>query len=355
MKNRVLTLVLALAFVSSCALVLMPYTEENFEGAGSFSINGYGGQVVNFSGPVNKVVSMGTAFTSTLDELGCIDQLLYVDSSSKSAGIESIQDFADDRVYTTSQGEALAQKLAASSDFDETNDVVLIYSYSTGLKTAFDAMPIRYVMFYPQSYEDSVQMVTDIGKIMGKETKAAEITAEMEGIETYYTDALTAAGVTEKVNAVYASYSSNILKVGNLKSLSVVMLKLAGGLNPADDSTIDATTYEPVTGFFLGLEGTGKLDVVFVDPYYSGTAAEFKTLMGISENVKVVKLTVLENTYGPASLKGIEHMASVMYPEVFGDSGDPDDNGSGDNTMIYVAAGICVIILIVVAVVIMRR
>ena len=344
-------------------LIVTPTTDVTAEDDTSFSIKAVNG-TVSFDGPVNKVVSMGTAFTSTIIALGGLESILFIDTSSKSSGLEGLENFneANENVYPTSAGAIIKQKLLAGvGGFEIDTDVVILYSYSTSLLSALAESGIKVLAYYPKTYDEGTSLVTDMGKLLGLESKATEIVGEMNAKKTYYEETLHENGITEdsqKVNAIYASYSSNVLKIGNVDSTSVILFKIAGGINPADDATMSGsslTTYEPQSGMLLALKGQGKLDVIFLDPYYTGTIAEFRNAMNLPEDVKIVHLTILMNTYGPESMKGLEYMASVMYPDIFGDSEPQDEGDKPDNTMLYVGAAIGVIVLLGAVIFIMRR
>ena len=320
----------------------------------------YGGYTHTFTEPAQKAASLGVTFTTTLMELGCVDSIVLMDSNSNPSvsGIDGLGSFNPNKFLSTStEADVIGQRLINGEDgFDKDRDVVFIYNYSsTALNLLRNTYGLKVVSFYPQSYETGKNMVEQMGAIMGKSAKAAELIGSMDDAAHYYTDALTAAGITEKAKAVYVSYSSNNLRVGNVNSYSVVLLKLAGGVNPADDTTKTGsalTSYAPDDGLFIQMD----IDVIFMDAYAPLTPEEFRTAMNISDNVKIYKLSVVMNQYGPTSLQGIEFMAKAMYPDVFGnDAGDGLDSMDQDDTWIYIAAGAAAIGICAVAYVLFFR
>jgi hypothetical protein len=95
-------------------------------------------------------------------------------------------------------------------------------------------------------------------------------------------------------------------------------------------------------------------DHVLLDGYYSGSAEDFSALLGDS-SIQVYKLNKSWNSYCPDAMVGLWTVAGLFYPQYFeGAIPATATSKSTDNTTIYVAIGICVVVLAVAAVVVMR-
>ena len=323
-----------------------------------FTIKNSIGTTVTFSEPAQKAASLGLSFSTTLLELGCLDDIVMIDNYSATSS-SGVAEFGSIYPYPVGDGQAIAQLLANGlGGFNKNRDVVFLYGYSyhaTAIQS-METLGLKVVTFYPQSYEAGKNMVTDIGKIMGVSAKAKEITDSMDSALTYYSDKLADYGITEtqKVKAAYVSYSGGIIRVGNINSYSVILMKIAGGANAADNASLTGsslTSYQVDSSFFIQTD----LDVIFLDPYYTGTPGSFREEMNIGSEVRIYKLSMVMNQYGPTSLDGIEYMAMAMYPYIFGPVENDDNTVDNGNTMLYVAAGGAAVAAIAVAYVVVSK
>ena len=127
--------------------------------------------------------------------------------------------------------------LVDNSTWNKTTDVILGYgynSYST-MWSELEGYGFNVVTFYPNSYDGIVQVVKDIETIVGTNHSVSE---QMAFVKEYIATILSDNGITnssEKVTALYASYSSNTLKLGNNNSVTVDFINYAGGVNVAED------------------------------------------------------------------------------------------------------------------------
>lgn len=358
---------IAMAIIALFAIAGMLLVPAGASDASDFStvtmVNSVG-STVTFEEPAQKVASLGISFTTTLLALGCSDSIVLIDTYSAypNSGIAELESHpAASHSYPVGNGEQIAQLLAGGmGGFDKNRDVVFIYGYSyhAGAIKAMEALGIKVVTFYPGNYSEGTEMVSDIGAIMGKSSKAAEVTQEMRSAAASYSQKLAEGGIIEdsKVKAIYVSYSGDAARVGNVNSYSVILLKIAGGVNPADNASM---TGSALTSY--GVDGSAFLqldpDVIFLDPNYSGTAEEFKAEKHLKAGVKVYKLNMTMNQYGPTSMDGIEYMAKAMYPEIFGSPGDKSEKGADDfwNIFLYASAACAFLAIAVIAYVALFR
>jgi len=330
--NKILVIVVALLFIGGAA-VMVAYMHTHGEQYGNvdsedpyFTTTNSIGTDVKFYKPSQKAAVLGLAFSTTLLELGCGDDIVMIDNHSAplSSGVTELNLIP---AYPVGDGQQIAQLLADGlGGFDANRDVVFLYGYSYHATAiaSMEQMGLKVVTFYPQTYEEGMDMITAIGAITGRDEKAAGIVNSMQKNLTYYADKLEEHGITSesKVNAIYVSYSGGVLRVGNVNSYSVILMKIAGGANVADNPSMTGsslTSYQVDNTIFI----QSNPDVIFLDPYYAGTPSDFRAEMNIGPDVKIFKLDMVMNQYGPTSLDGIEFMAQAMYPQIFG---YPDEN-----------------------------
>ena len=338
MTNKILIIVVAFLFVGGAAATVA-YMHMYGDGSADsdsaypagppgdpyFTTTNSIGTTVIFYEPAQKAAVLGLAFSTTLLELDRGDDIVMIDqySAPSSSGVAELNSIP---AYPVGDGQQIAQLLAnGTGGFDVNRDVVFLYGYSYHATAiaSMEKMGLKVVTFYPQTYEEGIDMITTIGTVMGHDEKATGIVHSMQETLTYYSDKLDEQGITpeSKVNAIYVSYSGEVLRVGNVNSYSVILMKIAGGVNAADDPSMTGsslTSYQVDNTIFIQLD----LDVIFLDPYYAGTPNDFRAEMNIGPDVKIFKLDTVMNQYGPTSQEGIEFMARAMYPHIFG---HPDD------------------------------
>ncbi|MCL2862683.1 MAG: ABC transporter substrate-binding protein [Methanimicrococcus sp.] len=321
------------------------------------------GTTVTFEEPAQKAASLGISFTTTLLALDCGDGIVLIDqySAYSNSGISELETHpVSSHSYPVGNGEQIAQLLADGlGGFDKTRDVVFIYGYSYHANAirSMEALGLKVVTFYPTTYDEGVEMVTDIGAIMGKNEKAADITQEMQSAAAFYSQTLEENGIAGdlKAKAVYVSYSGGNMRIGNVNSYSVILLKIAGGVNPADDANMIGSAL-----ISYGIDDTALIqlnpDVIFLDPNYSGTAEEFRVEKNLKDSVRIYKLSMVMNQYGPTSADGLAFMAQAMYPDIFGALEDDERAAEkAGNTLLYALAICALLAIIAVAYVMFRR
>jgi hypothetical protein len=204
-----------------------------------------------------------------------------------------------------------------NSTWNKTTDVIFGYGYSylSPTWTELEGYGFHVITFYPISYDGIVQVVVDIESVVGADHGVSE---QMGYVKTYIGETLNANGIneaSEKVKALYASYSGNTLKLGNGGSVTVDFINYAGGNNVANDTTKTVPTYSADLPAILQLSP----EYVLLDGYYTGSAADFSQLIG-NDSIIVYKMDKSWNSYCPDAMIGLWTIASLFYPEYF--SGD---------------------------------
>ena len=351
MNKKTMTIALVTAVVLS-SFVSISLISDNSD-AETITVTGVWGDVT-VDAPVGKIAIFGTAFAITAVELGFGDRIVMIDTYS----LDIVKDYGFEKGYSvTTDTDEIGQKLAnGEGGFDKDRDMVVLYGYSyqkTQAEKIRDVYEIKVIALYPQTYDGAIDAVSIIGSLFGISEADNTAAKSMESAKTYYIDELASNGIdteSERVPAVYVSYSAGNFAAGNDSSITAAMIKLAGGKNAASDSSKTGTSYSINAG---DVELMGA-KVVFLDGNYPDSIAKFRSDMLISDDTKVYQLGKTMNTYASTISDGIAFIASAMYPDVFGEL-DPVDEGDGIDSMWYIVAAFAALILVAVIVIVIRR
>ncbi len=358
-SQRILAALLALDL-----LTIVPSTPV--QGDGTFdspiSVTDSRGKVTNLTGPAVHVASFGAFATNTLVDIGMVDKAVIFDAGSKfdKSGIPEMRNISADRFVTVSSAnkDMVVQRMLALVDegrWNKSSDVVLGYGYSYLFPVwdTLEALGFHVVTFYPDSYDGIVQVVEDIETITGADHG---VSGRMVFVKEHIAERLGEEGITddsEKVRALYVSYSNNLMWLANTGSVTADFIAFAGGVNVAEDPNKDSPRYSADYSAILQLHP----DFVLLDGIYPGTAEEFKSRIG-NDDITVYKLNRSWNSYCPDAAEGLWAVACLFYPEYFEgelpvEEGETADDGWG--LMIYGVFGIAVVAVAVAAIVLMRR
>jgi ABC-type Fe3+-hydroxamate transport system substrate-binding protein len=346
---------------------------EHFEGAvpvegqpviGPISITDSRGVTTNLTGPATHVAAFGAFATNTLVDIGMLDKAVIFDATSEfnKSAIPEMQGMPADRFVTVSSSNKdmvvqIMLDLVDDGKWNKSSDVILGYGYSylSTIWTDLENFGFNVVTFYPNSYDGIVQVVKDIETITGANHS---VSAHMTFVKEYIAQTLVDKGIDnddERVTAIYASYSSETLKIGNNGSVTVDFINYAGGLNLGQDAGKAVPTYTADFSAILQLNP----EFVLLDGYYAGSAEDFKAMIN-DDDIIVYKLNKSWNSYCPDATEGLWAVACVFYPDYFEgelpvDWGNDDGEDDVDNTMIYAVVGIVIIVVAIAAVFLMRR
>lgn len=354
LKNKVI----AMCAVAALLMMALPFSVA--EESNGISIVDSRGETTVLSQPAPHVASFGAFATNTLVDIGFLSTAVILDASSAYAksGIVEVQNYSEDKFITVSSSnkDAVIQTMLDLVDdgvWNKTTDVILGYGYSTfsPMWTELEGYGFHVITFYPTSYDGIVQVVADIESVVGA---GHEVSERMSYVKTYIEDTLVEKGInetTEKVRALYASYSASTLRLGNGGSVTVDFINYAGGFNVANDTSKSVPTYSVDFSAILQLDP----DYVLLDGYYTGSAEEFSSMIGDS-SIHVYKLNKTWNSYCPDAMTGLWTVACLFYPDLFvGEIPIETPAKDSDNTMVYVAVGACVVVAAIAVVVVMRR
>ncbi|HNU35877.1 MAG TPA: hypothetical protein PKJ15_04705, partial [Methanomassiliicoccales archaeon] len=243
------------------------------------------------------------------------------DASSEfnKSAIPEMQGMPADKFITVSSGnkDAVVQKMLDLVDdgaWNKSTDVIFGYGYSYLATTWADleGLGFKVITFYPNSYDGIVQVVCDIETVMGTDH---DLSDWMAFVKEYIAETLSLNGIDEEselITALYASYSSNTLKLGNNGSVTVDFIGSAGGTNVAEDANKTVPTYTADFSAILQLSP----EYVLLDGYFSGTAEDFSDMI-MDDSIIVYKLNKSWNSYCPDATEGLWTIACLFYPDYF--------------------------------------
>jgi len=335
---------------------------EEDMGDNEISITDSRGVTTNLTGAAVHVASFGAFVTNTLVDIGHLDKAVIFDSYSAydKSGIQEVQNYSADLFITVSSGnkDAVVQTMLDLVDdgiWNKSTDVIFGYGYGSysPMWSELEEYGFNVISFYPHSYDGIVQVVEDIETVVGGNHTISE---QMAFIKTYIADTLSDEELDDsaRVKVVYASYSGDVLKLGNTGSVTVDFINYAGGINIAEDANKSSPTYAVDFSAILQLNP----DIVLLDGYYSESAEDFSAKIG-NDDIQVYKLNKSWNSYCPDAMEGLWTVACLFYPDLFeGDipvEGATDVNDQGDYTMIIAAIGLCLVLLVAAVLLIRGR
>ncbi|TFG56028.1 MAG: ABC transporter substrate-binding protein [Methanomassiliicoccus sp.] len=344
--------VIALMAVIALLTIAIPVTargDSTVNDTGGISITDSRGIITNLSQPATHVASFGAFATNTLVDIGFLDSAVIFDAGSEynRSAIPEMMNMSADKfiMVSSSNKDAIIQTMLDLVDegiWNNNTDVIFGYGYASygAMWADLEAYGFNVITFYPSSYDGIVQVVEDIENVVGADHGVSD---DMTYTKTYIAETLVEKGIinsSQKVRTLYASYSSNTLKLGNDGSVTVDFINYAGGYNVAEDPSKSTPTYSVDFSAIIQLNP----DHVLLDGYYSGTAEDFSALIGDS-SINVYKLNKSWNSYCPDATEGLWTVACLLYPDYFvGDIPARTVDDSNDNTLLYGAVGILVVV-----------
>ncbi len=316
--QRVLSALMVLAMLTVAIPVV---TQADTVNGSPISITDSRGVTTNLTGPAVHVASFGAFATNTLVDIDMLGSAVVFDASSEfnKSAIPEMEGmpgnmFVD--VSSTSK-DMVVQKmldLVDDGDWNKSTDVIFGYGYSylSAIWTDLEGLGFKVITFYPNSYDGIVQVVEDIETVMGADH---DLSDWMGFVKEYIAETLSLNGIDEEsefVTALYASYSSSTLKLGNNGSVTVDFINFAGGLNVAEDANKTVPTYAADFTAILQLSP----EYVLLDGYYSGTAEDFSDMI-MDDSIIVYKLNKSWNSYCPDATEGLWTIACLFYPDYF--------------------------------------
>ena len=307
--------------IALLTIAVPAFTQGDSTNDATISVTDSRGVTTNLTAPAVHVASFGAFATNTLVDIGMLDKAVLFDATSEfnKSAIPEMQGRSADEFITVSSAnkDVVVQRMLDLVDdgiWNKSTDVIFGYGYSylSPTWTELEGLDFKVITFYPKSYDGIVQVVEDIETVMGA---SHDVSDWMEFVKGYIAETLSMNGVDEQsefVTAIYASYSSEVLKLGNNGSVTVDFIRYAGGINVAEDANKTSPTYSADFTAILQISP----EYVLVDGYYSGTAEDFSAMI-MDDDITVYKLNRSWNSYCPDATEGLWTVACLFYPDYF--------------------------------------
>ena len=349
-----------------CATFAVAPTDADDTG---FDIVDETGTSYHFDGAAEHIVSVGYATTLTIVEAGGADKLVAVDkySTYEQSGNELLK--AVDAIdlgsfYGTSNHQNVIVTLVNLVETGEMSldDPIILTSYPDNEALAAELREAGFekVLMWTtiDDYSQLIDMVESVSIIA-----AGEIPESVTAMKDTYNRVVSGtADIPEesRTKALYVWYYGGEFTVGNTGIMGS-MLQAANANNIGYDPTKDMRYGD--ANLIISLLEDNMDTVVFVsNSYFSGgnTLDDFyDDLFGGDRSIRAIEMGKEWNNWCPDSADGLMSMAQCLYPDIFGEyqtepAEDTSDDGS-DNTLIYAAIGIVIVIVVIAAVFLYMR
>ena len=365
---------LSIIAVGAMLLTAFAAVDTSAEDAG-FDITDGEGRTFHYDAPAEHIVSTGMATTLTIAEAGAIDKIVAVDKYSTYAYtnnelLASLNAVDLESFYGTGNHDNIVATLVDLVEMGKmsVDDTIILTSYPDNrilyeeLTTAGFTKVLVWVSTSIESYDDLVQMVTDVSMI-ATGTVPDSIKQMNQKIQTV-TDAVSGIADEDRAKALFVWYSGGEFSIGNTgimnSMLEVCKADIIGYCSKHD-------TYYGRVNTIISLLDENPGTVIFVNYSYGTagkTADDFRNeVLGGDTSYPVVIMESIWNNWCPESADGITAIGQYLYPELLGEpyegyidefaDASPADNGS--NVAVYIVIAIVIIIVVAAAAFVMVR
>jgi iron complex transport system substrate-binding protein len=259
------------------------------------------GRVVEIYETPKRVVSMASSATEILYAIGCGENIV---------GVDKYSDYPPDVKNKTVVGSSYSPNLEAIIGLEP--DLLIAWWYARdNLLPIEDKVTVMYIN--PQSVEDVLQLIRQIGLIMNKVEEAEKLVEEMQSRIENITK------ITEDLNKsqrplVYYELSKKGRTVGQ-GTFTNELIYMAGGINIAADEPF---RYPDLTDEYIIARNPDVIVVVS----YGASVEEIKSRNGW-QNINAIKNDRVYSidrhlvTASPRLVDGLEQLAKWFHPELF--------------------------------------
>ncbi len=269
------------------------------------------GRVVKLDGIPQRIISLAPSNTEILFALGLEDKLVGV--TEYCAYPEAAKNKPKIGWYKTVDIERVVEiqpDLTLATEYHKA-DVI----------PELERLGLTVLTLDPRSLDEVLEAITLAGKCTGKEDEASQLVTVMENRVNAITEKTAGLAEAEKLRVFYIVYHDPLMTVGSDTLIHELIIK-AGGINIAQDLTGDYPT--------IGLEAVIAANPqVIVASYGHGSAADAPLKFAQNEprladldarvNNQVYGIDAnLTSRPGPRIADGLELLAKMVHPEIFG-------------------------------------
>lgn len=312
-SKSVLTVWTAIAIVG---VALVAFTGGYYSGAtlsskeGIVIVDDYGRQI-KLSGVPERIVSIAPTPTEILFAIGAGDQVV---------GVDRYSDFPAEAQNLTKVGDALSLNveaiIALKPDLVVTSDFV-----PTALSTV-EARGIPYMVLAVRTLEAAVKDIRMMGAVTGHVEEATALADSLDARILAVKEKTMAADVVRP--KVYLEYFADtdykMYYTFGPGSFGDDLIRAAGGINVAGNTSSE---YPYITPEFLVAADPDVIVYTFgpmtpVTPSDFGTRPGWSTLTAVKNGAIYSIDDNLISRYGPRVVDGLEALAAILHPDLFG-------------------------------------
>ncbi|MDR2846595.1 MAG: hypothetical protein LBV63_04865 [Candidatus Methanoplasma sp.] len=362
MTSKIFTIIAIAALLSGLAVAIVG---DGSDASGSFTIEdgttdstgALTPRTFEYAGPSEHVVTTGYASTLTVVELGYADKIVATDtygaySYNKDERLKDLDVPSLGSIGSASNNDYIVATLVQWVEEGKISldDTIIFTTYSNGkvIRTALEEKGFTHVLVYLSitDYDQIVKFVDTLSfALSGGSSKVVD---DMKLVRSSISDSVSS--VDKKSKAVFVWWSATGgFKVGNTGSLAVSLINAAGGDNIAYDKSVSAATYGDTSTIIQLVEKNQDVTLLLSDSYLNAghTVSDFRSEVFGGKSVKIVPLEPTWNNYCPDASDGLWAVASALYPDLFeGDAPVTEETSDQSNVLLYVAAGLLIVIVV---------
>jgi len=274
-------------------------------------------QNVTIKYPAGRVVSLASSVSEVICALNASDILVGVDKYS------TFPPYLEEKInseFNVGSGTTPNIDLIVVKD----PDVVFAWPYCTIIdQIEAQGIPV-YVLKYPQTVSEVIGMIKTVGLIVGKEDEAEEISGFITGYVDIVKDRTE--GLEQKP-LVYFELKNQLGATGNNFTLTSQLITLAGGVNIAENETLQYVTLNNEDIIY-----NKNPDVII--KFYQGAEPNEEEMNMLKEEImnrpgwneinavkngKVYIIHYAESSINPRLVIGLIRYAKWIHPELFQD------------------------------------
>lgn len=305
MKKASLLLLSLLLCISALLIPAAGCNTDSQEGFEGVTITDDLGREVTIETEPMKIVSLAPSNTEILFALGLGDRVV---------GVTDICDYPDEALDIEKVGGYSGVDIEKIVAIDP--DLILAEDlHKTEVIPALEDLGFTVVAIVPYTLQETMDSIKLIGELTGTEETAAQIVDDMEQSLEAITDVTEGITQEEKVKVLYVIWHDPIYSVGSDTRIHE-LIEMAGGINIAEvaGEGYPTLTLEEIVAINPGViivNDDVPLDAILNESRLSDVDA---VVNGMVYSINAD----LTNRPTPRIIEGLELMAEMIHPELFG-------------------------------------
>lgn len=258
------------------------------------------GQTVTLDEEPDRIVSMAPNVTEILFALGLEDAIV---------GVSEFSDYPEAALEIESIGGANGYDLEKIAGLEP--DLVITNAQVEGLAETMAPLEIAVAGYYPQSYNETMDQILQIGVMTNRQEKALEVVTEMEARRAAV---LKSVEGLEKPTVLYEIWGDPLMVAGKGSFISE-LITMAGGIDVAGEappysnfSLEDLVAADPDIYIYGNVDPSLTAEVIGQRPGYG----DLKAVQ--NDQVLAIDVDIISRP-GPRLADGLEAVADLIQPD----------------------------------------